>query len=225
MTLALYWDAPRSAASPDPIFGQPLDFYLFTLPALQLISGWLLTLSIIASLIAALFVVITGGARILTEWRSSAAQASLWRGLSASLAAFFSMLAVRAYLGRFDHLFQDGTVFAGVTYTDAHVTLNGTLVVCVALLAGAAIAAAAAVRAPRPRWLLAVPIPAIACYLIARRGARVCQRFHRHTESAGARAPLHRAQHRDDAAGLRARPHRNAPVSGRHRNRGGGAGE
>jgi len=90
----------------------------------------------------------------------------LWRGLSASLAAFLVMLAVRAYLGRFDHLFQDGTVFAGVTYTDAHVTLNGTLVVCVALLAGAAIAAAAAVRAPRPRWLLAVPIPAIACYLI-----------------------------------------------------------
>ncbi|MGO9988668.1 MAG: UPF0182 family protein [Steroidobacteraceae bacterium] len=166
MTLALYWDAPRNAALPDPIFGQSLDFYLFTLPALQLISGWLLTLSIIACLIAALFVVITGGARILTEWRSSAAQARLWRGLSASLAAFFSMLAVRAYLGRFDHLFQDGTVFAGVTYTDAHVTLNGTLVVCVALLAGAAIAAAAAVRAPRPRWLLAVPIPAIACYLI-----------------------------------------------------------
>ncbi|MGO8827981.1 MAG: UPF0182 family protein [Steroidobacteraceae bacterium] len=166
MTLALYWDAPRNAALPDPIFGQSLDFYLFTLPALQLISGWLLTLSIIACLIAALFVVITGGARILTEWRSSAAQARLWRGLSASLAAFFSMLAVRAYLGRFDHLFQDGTVFAGVTYTDAHVTLNGTLVVCVALLAGAAIAAAAAVRAPRPRWLLAVPIPAIACYLV-----------------------------------------------------------
>jgi len=166
MTLALYWDAPRSAALPDPIFGQSLDFYLFTLPALQLVSGWLLTLSIIACLIAALFVVITGGARVLTEWRSSAAQARLWRGLSASLAAFFSMLAVRAYLGRFDHLFQDGTVFAGVTYTDAHVTLNGTLVVCVALLAGAAIAVAAAVRAPRPRWLLAVPIPAIACYLI-----------------------------------------------------------
>ena len=166
MTLALYWDAPRSAALPDPIFGRSLDFYLFTLPALQLVSGWLLTLSIIACLIAALFVVITGGARVLTEWRSSAAQARLWRGLSAGLAASFSMLAVRAYLGRFDHLFQDGTVFAGVTYTDAHVTLNGTLVVCAALLAGAAIAAAAAVRAPRPRWLLAVPIPAIACYLI-----------------------------------------------------------
>jgi len=97
MSLALFWDAPRNAALPDPIFGQSLDFYLFTLPALQLISGWLLTLSVIACLIAAVFVVVTGGARILPQWRSSAAQTRLWRGLSISLAAFFLMLAVRAY--------------------------------------------------------------------------------------------------------------------------------
>src|ERR1700730_17423624 len=166
MTLALFWDAPRNATLPDPIFGQSLDFYLFTLPALQLISGWLLTLSVIACLIAAAFVVVTGGARILPEWRSSAAQTRLWRGLSISLAAFFLMLAVRAYLGRFERLFQDGTVFSGVTYTDAHVTLSGTLVVCVALVVGAVIAGIAAVSAPRPRWLLATAAPAIACYLI-----------------------------------------------------------
>jgi uncharacterized membrane protein (UPF0182 family) len=88
------------------------------------------------------------------------------RGLSISLAAFFLMLAVRAYLGRFERLFQDGTVFSGVTYTDTHVTLSGTLVVCVALVVGAAIAGIAAVSAPRPRWLLAAAVPAIAAYLI-----------------------------------------------------------
>jgi len=166
MTLALFWDAPRSAAMLDPIFGRSLDFYLFTLPALQLICGWLLTLSVIACLIAAVFVLVTGGARILPEWRSSAAQARLWSGLSFSLAAFFLMLAVREYLGRFDHLFQDGTVFAGVTYTDAHVTLSGTLVVCAALVVGAVIAGLVAVIAPRSRWLLAIPVPAIVCYLV-----------------------------------------------------------
>jgi uncharacterized protein len=166
MPLALFWDAPRNAALLDPIFGRSLDFYLFTLPALQLISGWLLTLSVIACLIATAFVVVTGGARILPEWRSSAAQKRLWRGLSVSLAAFFLILAVRAYLGRFERLFQDGTVFSGVTYTDAHVTLSGTLVVCVALVVGAVIAGIAAVSAPRPRWLLATAVPAIVCYLI-----------------------------------------------------------
>jgi uncharacterized protein len=166
MTLALFWHAPRSVTMLDPIFGRPLDFYLFTLPAAQLISGWLLSLSTIACLIAAAFAVITGGARILTEWRSSAAQARLWRGLSICLAGFFATLAVRVYLGRFERLFQDGTVFSGVTFTDAHVTLTGTLVVCAALIAGAVIAGIAAVYAPRPRWLLASPVPAIACYLI-----------------------------------------------------------
>ena len=60
--------------------------------------------------------------------------------MSISLAAFFLMLAVRAYLGRFEYLFQDGTVFSGVTYTDAHVTLGGTLLVCVVLVAGAIMA-------------------------------------------------------------------------------------
>ena len=166
MTLALYWRAPHSSDMLDPIFGRSLDFYLFTLPALQLISGWLLTLSVVASLIAAAFVAVMGGAGILGQWRSSAVQTGLWRGLSAGLAAFFVMLAVRAYLGRFELLFQEGTIFSGVTYTDAHVTLGGTLVVCVALIVGAVIALAAIVRAPRPRWLLAVPLPVIACYLI-----------------------------------------------------------
>src|SRR5579863_3583791 len=42
-TLALFWYAPRSAGSVmDPIFGRPLNFFLFTLPAWQLIAGWLL---------------------------------------------------------------------------------------------------------------------------------------------------------------------------------------
>ena len=210
MTLALYWRAPRSADMLDPIFGRPLDFYLFTLPALQLISGWLLTLSVIACLIAAAFVAVMGGAGILAQWRSSAAQTRLWRGLSTSLAAFFVMLAVRAYLGRFEHLFQDGTIFSGVTYTDAHVTLGGTLMVCVALLLGAVIAvgcrgpctaaALAAGRTPSGRRLLPD----------RRRRALVRQRLYRRAEPAGARTSLHCAQYRNDAAGLRARPHRDA---------------
>jgi uncharacterized protein len=166
MTLALFWEAPHSVTMPDPIFGRSLDFYLFVLPASQLIAGWLLLLSVIVCAIAAVFVLVIGGTRILTGRRVSEVQTKLWRGLSLSFAAFFLMLAVRTYLGRFERLFQEGTVFAGVTYTDAHVTLNGMLVVCVALIAGAGIAGYAAVSAPRPRWLLAAPIPAIACYLI-----------------------------------------------------------
>ena len=37
-TLALFWHAPQAAGTLDPIFGKPVGFYLFTLPAWQLIS-------------------------------------------------------------------------------------------------------------------------------------------------------------------------------------------
>jgi hypothetical protein len=165
-TWALFWHAPSDSAMPDPFFGRPLSFYLFTLPAWQLIAGWLLMLAVIACLIAALFVVLAGGARALAEQRFGTAQPGLWRGLSIGFAALLLALCARTYLGRFDRLFQDNTIFAGVTYTDAHVTLPGILVVCIALVAGAAIAVIGAIAAPRPRWLVASVVPAIACYVV-----------------------------------------------------------
>ncbi len=165
-TLALYWHAPHSATLPDPIFGHPLGFYLFTLPAWQLISGWLLTLAVFASLIAALLLVVTGGARLWSKRPAVPLQTRLWRGLAIGLAAVLLALSARVYLGRFERLFQDGTIFAGVTYTDAHVTLLGMLVVCFALIVGAAIAGLCALSVLRRRWLLATLVPAAACYLL-----------------------------------------------------------
>jgi uncharacterized protein len=164
-TFALFWDAPHQASLPDPIFGRPLAFYLFTLPAWQLIAGWLLTLSIIACLVAGLLVLVTARARGVVERGFGAAQIRLWRGLAITVAVLLLVLALRAWLGRYERLFQDNTIFAGVDYTDAHITLAGTLVVCVALLVGAAIALYGAIAAPGPRWLLASAAPAAACYV------------------------------------------------------------
>jgi len=165
-TLALWWRAPLDTSAHDPIFGQPLNFYLFSLPAWQLIADWSLTLAVIGCVIAALFVVATGGARLLTERRIAAGQTRLWRGLSVALAALLLTLAAQMYLGRFERLFQDNTIFAGVTYTDAHVTLPGMLVVCIALVLGAALAGICAVVTPRPQWLVASLVPALAGYVI-----------------------------------------------------------
>src|ERR1700689_4680439 len=64
--LALFWYAPRATGSVvEPIFGKPLNFFLFTLPAWQLIAGWLLTLAVIICALAVLFILIAGGARVL----------------------------------------------------------------------------------------------------------------------------------------------------------------
>jgi uncharacterized protein len=164
-TLALWWYAAPDAGAPDPIFGRPLSFYLFTLPAWNLITGWLLMLAVIVCIVALVFVALTSGARMIALRRRVAGPAAPWRGLSLAVAALLLVVAARVYLSLFDRLFQDNVIFAGVTYTDAHVTLSGLWVVCIALVAGAAVAAIGAVAAPRPTWLIASVVPALACYL------------------------------------------------------------
>jgi uncharacterized membrane protein (UPF0182 family) len=164
-TLALFWYAPRiSGGIVDPILGKPLNFFLFTLPAWQLFSGWLLTLALITCALAVFFILITGGARVLGGGLSRHVTLP-WRGLSITFGFLLLILAMRVYVGRFEQLFDDHTIFAGVTYTDAHVTLTGLLVVCAALVLGALIAAVNAVRVPRGRWLVAAILPAAVCYI------------------------------------------------------------
>src|SRR3984893_12577091 len=164
-TLALFWFAPRASGGiVDPIFGKPLNFFLFALPAWQLIAGWLLTLSLIACAFAAFFILITGGARVLGG-RLSRSVTLPWRGFSIAFAFLLLVLALRVYLGRFERLLDDHTIFGGVTYTDAHITLTGMLVVCSARVLGAVIAFVNAARLPRARSLLAAILPAAVCYV------------------------------------------------------------
>jgi hypothetical protein len=167
-TLALFWYAPRAVGGVvDPIFGKPLNFFLFTLPAWQLITGWLLTLAVITCVLAIFFILITGGARALAARRNSYFTLP-WRGLSIAFAFLLLILAMRAYIARFERLFDDHTVFGGVTYTDAHITLTGMLFVCVALVLGAVIAAANAFSVSRGSWLVAAILPAALCFVTLR---------------------------------------------------------
>ncbi len=162
-TLALWWYAPQvTGAVTDPIFGRSLGFYLFTLPAWDLILGWLLTLSVIACIVAVVFLLVSGSARALNGSRNLSGLP--WRGLSLAVGFLLLVVAGRVYVSRFENLFEHHTIFDGVTYTDAHVTLTGMLAVCIALLLGALIAVACGLFAPRGRWLAAAVAPAVVCY-------------------------------------------------------------
>ncbi len=168
-TFALYWYAPQTTPGPsaavfDPIFGRSLHFYLFTLPAWQLLAGWLLTIAIIACGFALFFILITGSTRIFAGRKASSIPLP-WRGFSLAFAFLLLVVAMRVYLSRFDALFEEHTVFSGVNYTDAHITLPGLLVVCAALIVGAALALINVVSAPRVRWLATAVIPALVCYV------------------------------------------------------------
>ncbi len=164
-TLALYWYAPSSFGSVvDPIFGKPLNFFFFALPAWQIILGWLLTLSLITCALAVFFLLVTGGAGVLAG-RLSRHITLPWRGFSIAFGFLLLILAMNAYISRFERLLDDHTIFGGVTYTDAHVILTGMLVVSAALVLGAMIAFINAVRVPRGRWLVAAILPATVCYV------------------------------------------------------------
>ncbi|HLI63547.1 MAG TPA: UPF0182 family protein [Terriglobales bacterium] len=164
-TFALYFAAPRAAGLHDPIFGQPLNFYLFTLPAWELFAGWLLTLALLSCGIAGFFLLVNAGTRALEGYRNRYALVS-WRGVSITSAFLLLVIAWQVYLARFDRLTQDHTIFSGVTYTDAHVILPGLLIVCIALLLGAAIAAANAVWWNRAGRLVVAVLPAATCYIL-----------------------------------------------------------
>jgi uncharacterized membrane protein (UPF0182 family) len=165
-TLALFFYAPRASTGIiDPIFGKPLDFYLFTLPAWQIVGGWLLTLGVLVTILAGLFLLVAGGANAL---RGSAGRfAPLpWRGVSITVGFLLLAIAFEVYIGRFGLLMQQHTIFSGVDYTAAHITVTGLLFVAAALVIGAGIAIAGGVMKPGGRWIAAAIAPAAVCYMI-----------------------------------------------------------
>ena len=165
-TLALFLYAPHATGSiSDPIFGRPLNFFLFTLPAWQLLLGWLLTLAVIVCVVAVLLIAIAGGVSALGKYTISHATAP-WRGLSISVAFLLLVVAGNVYVSRFQSLLDHHTIFEGVNYTDAHVTIAGLLIVSLALVFGAVIALVNAARGTRGRLLVASVLPAIACYIL-----------------------------------------------------------
>jgi uncharacterized protein len=167
-TIALFWYAPHNATGfVDPVFGKPLNFFLFTLPGWQLLVGWLLTLAVMTCVLAIFFILITRGTRAFGG-RGRSYVTLPWHGLSMTFAFLLLVLAVRAYLDRFELLFDGHTIFTGVTYTDAHVTLTGMLIVCAALVVGAVIAAVNGVSVARGRWIAAAILPAALCFISLR---------------------------------------------------------
>ena len=157
-------------------------------------------------------------ARARAGGRDPAAAGAMARACRSRSRFVLLALAARVYLGRFERLFDDHTIFAGVTYTEAHVTLTGMLVVAVALVARRRDRRSSTrVAAPRLRWLGRGGRcrPRSATWSPASLGWYVNSFIVKPNELVREQ-PVHHAQHRDDAAGVRAR---SASSSGRSRPR------
>jgi len=112
-----------------------------------------------------LFLLMTTSSQFIRERRYESSPIPL-RWFSGAIAFLLIVIAVRTFLGRFDRLVGDHTIFDGVTYTDAHVLLGGLLLICAALIIGAGIAAMNLFLRPRVGRLIAAPVPAVACFVL-----------------------------------------------------------
>lgn len=134
----------------DPIFGRDFSFYIFTLPALRLAHGWLLTALVSFGLLLVGFHYATSNLRGDPNWLGGAVRKQL-----AILGAMLLLLvAVGHWLARYDLLFSPtGTVF-GVGYTDDHVTLPGLTLLTIVAVATAGVILAGGLFSKGYRWLI-----------------------------------------------------------------------
>ncbi|HSS39799.1 MAG TPA: UPF0182 family protein, partial [Polyangia bacterium] len=172
-TFALWWYGRPSSAllagadrAADPIFGRPIAFYLFTLPAWQHLAGWLTTIAFLLLVMAVFFALVSASTAMVAGRSGRGRTSGVYPGLAFSWALVLLAISAQTWLGRYERLLQDHTIFAGATYTDAHVTLTGSAIVAIALALGALVAAAAAVTRRSALWLGAAALPALAAYLI-----------------------------------------------------------
>jgi uncharacterized membrane protein (UPF0182 family) len=100
----------------DPQFGRDVSFYLFTLPALHTLQGWVLALIVVSTLAAAAVYVLSYSLQrfVLNVTTGMRIHLSILVGLALVVLAFGTWLSV------FDLASHEAGVVAGATYADVH---------------------------------------------------------------------------------------------------------
>ena len=160
---ALYFNQTATQTA-DPVFHQPLGFYLFSLPVYDLLSGWLTAITVVIFLAAIICSLLSIPQQALKK--GTATSRTSFAVVSVALALVLMAIALNTYLSRFPYLWDDHQTFSGVTFTEANYFLPALKMVCGGLIAGAALAVINALTQKRLRLLLvAVAIP-IAVYVV-----------------------------------------------------------
>lgn len=163
---ALYLHS-QTAGVTDPIFGRDIGFYLFRLPVLEIIVGWLQTISVL------MFIAVAAAAGYV--WYLERVRGTLTAGTRRRVASAVSLgaaglaitLAASTYFDRFDLLHGKHELFTGIDYTDANARLVGMNIVIILLVLSAVFLVVNAFAMKRMRtiaWLAAV---VVAVWIIA----------------------------------------------------------
>jgi uncharacterized protein len=139
----------------DPILGYDISFYVFSLPALQMLRGLAQTLIFLAALGAGAVYLISGtiGTGFGATMRLTPAAR---RHLALLAAAFFVTLAFASWLGRPEMLTSPSGIIFGASYVDVHARMPLAFALVAAALVGAGLCV---MQATSPRnWPIFVAI-------------------------------------------------------------------
>ncbi len=137
----------------DPIFNRDFAFFIFTLPAIELLRVWLMGALVAVALIVAGFYYVTS--RMRGDRFTFARQARVQLALLG--AAILLVIAVGHWLGRYELLYSPTGAVYGVGYTDNHVNLPGrTLLTIIAVFCAGLLAAGGVLS--RGTRLLVLPV-------------------------------------------------------------------
>ena len=160
----LYFKQPATGL-PDPIFGKPLGFYLFSLPVYDSFTSWLTSLAFIILCAALLYSLLALPQKVMKA--SILSSGAAVTAVSLALALFLLLLATKTYLARFPYLWQDHQTFTGVTYAEANYVIPALVFVSIALVIAALIAVVNAFTQRKLRLLLlALAVPTLT-YILA----------------------------------------------------------
>jgi uncharacterized membrane protein (UPF0182 family) len=127
-----FWNS-TSFGIADPQFGKDVGFYVFTLPMLHTIQGWLLGLALVVLFTTVglyLLIYSARGINPLIETRSK-------KHLALMGAALMVMIAVGHFLDTYETLFSKSGAVTGATYADVNARIPGLyLLTAIALLSG-----------------------------------------------------------------------------------------
>lgn len=163
---ALYLNS-QSAGAVDPVFNIDVSFYLFKLPALNLISGWLTTLTLILFVSIAAVAFYHQYVERMQGLGNSETRKRVMKVVNLAAAPLALALAVSAYLSRYDLLDKRHNLFTGMNYADYNVRLPGLTVLIVTLLIAAVALVVNALAMRRLRLIILIAATVVAVWAFA----------------------------------------------------------
>lgn len=170
----LVWMNRAPFGEVDPQFGLDISFYVFTLPLLEIIAGFLLS-TLIISLLAVVGVNYLYGGLSFAPRFSSTAKARRQVGILAALLSL--VVALRYWLGIYSLLLKDSEPADGAMYTDVHATLPAQVILAVISLLVAVLFLVAAFRGTWKLPAVGVGVTVVSALIIGGAYPALVQQF------------------------------------------------